>query len=108
MLDPPKLELELQKLGHRALDDIIALARRIERLQKDYPSLNKDNLVSVLQDELCAVCKEFQESAADMADKVVQVAQPVIAPAKPADLAMGSMALFWVFSTLNPFASIGG
>ena len=31
----PKLALEVQKLGHRVLDDVIAVARHIERLQKD-------------------------------------------------------------------------
>ena len=41
----PKFALEMQKLGHRALDNVIARARLIERLQKDYPSPNMNNLV---------------------------------------------------------------
>ena len=41
-----KLALEVQKLGHHALDDVTTAASRIERLQKDYPSPNMNNLVS--------------------------------------------------------------
>ena len=84
----PKL-VEVQKLGHRELDNFIAAAQCIERLQKDYPSPNMDNLVSVLQDELCSVRKELKESAAVMADNAVWVAQPVVAPAEPSDPASG-------------------
>ena len=57
----PKLTLEVQKLGHHALDDVIAAARQIGRLQKDYPSPKMDNLVSILQDELHAVRKKLKK-----------------------------------------------
>ena len=76
----PKLALEVQKLVHRTLDDVTATARRIEQLQKDYPSPNIDNLVSVLQNELWAVRNELKGSSATMADNVVRVAQPVVVP----------------------------
>ena len=49
-----RLALEMQKLGYRALDDVIAAARHIEHLQKDYPSPNMDNLESIFQHELRA------------------------------------------------------
>ena len=77
----------MQKLPHCALDDIIIAARCIERLQKTYPSLNMDNLVSFQQDELRAVQKELKESAAAAADKAMRVAQPAVAPAEPTDTA---------------------
>ena len=85
----PKLALELQKLGHCALDNVIPAARRIERLQKDYPSQNVDNLVTVLQDELKAVCKELKESSAAAAGKAVCVAQPVAILPELVDIAAG-------------------
>ena len=72
----PKLALEVQNLGHRVLDDVIAAARCIGCLQKDYPSTNMDNLVTVLQDELHAVRKELKESAVAAAGKAVRVVQP--------------------------------
>ena len=71
-----KLALEVQKLGHRAVGNVIATARRIEWLQKDNHSPNMDN----------AVRKELKETAAAMSNKVVQVAQPVVAP--PASVAV--------------------
>ena len=85
----PKLALEVQKLGHRVLDDVIAAARCIGCLQKDYPSTNMDNLVTVLQGELHAVRKELKESTAAAADKAVHVAQPAATLPKPADPAAG-------------------
>ena len=54
------------------------------------PLPNLDNLVSVLQDELCAVRKELKESAVAMADKAVRAAQPVMAPLAPTAAAAGS------------------
>ena len=71
-----KLALEVQKLGYRTLDDVIAVACRIEWLQKDYPSNNMGSLASVLQNELRVVCKDLKESAGAMAKKVVSMAQP--------------------------------
>ena len=79
----------MQKLDHRALDDVIATARCIECLQKDYPSPNMDNLVMVLQDELHAVRKELKESAVAAADNAVCVAQLVVMLPEPADPAAG-------------------
>ena len=79
----------MQKLGHCALDDVVADAQHIERMQKDCPSPNMDNLVSVLQDELRAVQKELKESAVAMAGKAVRIAQPALAPAKPTNTAAG-------------------
>ena len=66
----PRLALEVQKLGHCVLDGVIAAARCIECLQKDYPSPNMDNLVTVLQDELHAVRKELKESAQSLQTKL--------------------------------------
>ena len=85
----PKLALEVQKLGHSALDNVIAIAWCIGHLQKDYPSPDMDNLVSVLQDELHRVRKELKESTATATDKTVRIAQPVVAPAEPFDPAAG-------------------
>ena len=83
----PKVALEVQKLGHRELDNVIATARRIELWQEDYPSPNMDSLVTVLQDKLRVVRKELKESAAAAAIKALCVAQPaamVLKPANPA------------------------
>ena len=85
----PKLPLEVQKLGHRVLDDVIDSAWCIECLQKDYPSPNMDNLVSVLQDELLTIRKKLEESGATTADKAMRIVQPVAAPAEPIDPAAG-------------------
>ena len=89
----PKLALGVQKLGHRALNKVIATVHRIERLQKYCPSPNMDNLVSVLQDELYYVRKELKESAATIADNAVQIAQPVAASAEPVAPAPGVRAI---------------
>ena len=86
----PKLALEVQKLGHRALHDATVAALRIKWLQKDYPSPNMYNLVSILQDELQAVREELKESAAAMTDQAIWVAQPVMAPPAPTKAAADS------------------
>ena len=77
----------MQKLGYHALDDVIAASCRIEHLQKDYPSLNMDNLVSVWQEKLQAVRKELKKSATTKADKTVLVTQSVVAPSAPTEAA---------------------
>ena len=51
---------------------MIATARRIEWLEKDYPSPNVDNLMTVLRSKLKTLCKELKESVAAMADKMIE------------------------------------
>ena len=71
-----KLALEVQKLGYHKLEDVIVAARTIKRLQKECLSPNMDSLVSILQNELTAVCKEQKVSAVAVAEKEVHEAQP--------------------------------
>ena len=77
-LDGP-LALEVQKLGHTTLEDVIAAAQRIERLHRTYPAPGMDSLVSVMQEELKALRKELKENQGKNS------AAAVFAAAPPAD-----------------------
>ena len=85
----PKLVLEVQKLGHLALDNVIATARHIKCLQKGFPSPNMNNLVTVLKEELLTIRKELKESSVAAADKAVRDAQPAAMILEPADPTAG-------------------
>ena len=63
---------------------MIAAAHRIEHLKRECPSPNMDSLMSILQDKLRAVCKEFIEATTAITEKSVCMAQPTMAQASVA------------------------
>ena len=92
-LDGP-LALEVQKLGHTTLEDVISAARRIERLHRTYPAPGMDGLVTVMQEELKALRKELKENQTKNAAAAVFTGIPpaegssLIAAAIPRDHSM--------------------
>ena len=56
------LATEVQKLGHSKLSDVIAAARRIEKLPVQSPAQGFEGFVSVMQDEIRALRKELEKS----------------------------------------------
>ena len=61
------LAVEVQKQGHRRLADVIAAARRIEKINKEHPSPGMDRFVTAMQEELRAVQKELKMATDKMA-----------------------------------------
>ena len=61
------LAAEVGKQGHRRLGDVIAAARRIEKINREHPSPGMDRFVTAMQDEIRALKKELQEATATIA-----------------------------------------
>ena len=74
-LDIP-LAVEVQKLGYRRLADVVRAAKRIEKLQFQYPTPGLENLVLVMQDEIRALRKELEKIKALAAVNMVQTPRP--------------------------------
>ena len=79
----PSLAVEVQKLGHRRLADVISAARRIEKLQNQHPAPGLDGFVSVMRDEIKALKKELEAkttAAINLAQATVPSPPPVSSP----------------------------
>ena len=57
-----KLAMEVQKLGHSNLNNVITVARYLECLHKEYPMFNMDSFMSIMQDKLKATKTELKEA----------------------------------------------
>ena len=56
------LAAEVQKLGHRTMEDVFAAARRIEKILEEQTDSKMECLVSTMQDQLRALNKDLKES----------------------------------------------
>ena len=85
-LDKP-LAVEVQKLGHSKLADVITAARRIEKLQLQTPSQGLEGFVSVMQDEIRALRKELEKPKPTSVNltQPQPAAAPAVALAPPAE-----------------------
>ena len=78
------LAAEVGKQGHRRLADVIAAARRIEKINKEHPSPGMDRFVHAMQDEIRALKKELQEATATIAASAAPTPQAATAMAATA------------------------
>ena len=74
------LAAEVQKLGHRTMEDIIAAARRIEKILEEQTDTKMERLVSTMQDQIRLLKKKLKEANEQIAANKAW-APPVVAMA---------------------------
>ena len=56
------LAAEVQKLGHRTMEDVVAAARRIEKILEEQTDTKMERLVSTMQDQIRLLKKDLKEA----------------------------------------------
>ena len=77
------LAAEVQKLGHRMMEDVVAAARRIEKILEEQTDSKMERLVSTMQDQIRILKKDLKEANEQIAAHKA-VTPPAPAPAMAA------------------------
>ena len=80
-LDRP-LAAELQKLSYRTMEEVVAAARRIERILEERPTSGMEQLIQSIQSQIQILTKDLAKAHEQMAFKV-PAAMPTTAFAAP-------------------------
>ena len=56
------LVAEVQKLGHRTMEDVVAASRRIEKILEEQADTKMERLVSTVQDQIRLLKKDLEEA----------------------------------------------
>ena len=56
------LAAEVQKLGHKMMEDVVAAARRIEKILEEQTDTKMERLVSTMQDQIRLLKKDLKEA----------------------------------------------
>ena len=76
------LAAEVQKLGHRTMEDVIAAARRIEKILEEQTDSKMERLISTMQDQIRLLKKDLKEANEQIAaHKAAMAAIPTPAAA---------------------------
>ena len=74
------LAAEVQKLGHKTMEDVVAAARRIEKILEEQTDTKMERLVSTMQDQIRLLKKDLKEANEQIAAHRT-AAPPVVAVA---------------------------
>ena len=86
------LAAEVQKLGHRTMEEVVAAARRIEKILKEQTDTKMERLVNTMQDQIQILKKDLKEAnkqiaahkaAAPPVNALAAVPAPAVAAAQP-------------------------
>ena len=80
-LDRP-LAVEVQKLGCRTLEEVVAAARRIERILEEWPTSGMEQLIQSMQSQIQILTKDLAKAHEQIASKA-PAAMPTAAFAAP-------------------------
>ena len=72
------LAAEVQKLGHRTMEDVVAAARRIEKILEEQTDSKMERLVSSMQDQIRILRKDLKE-----VNEQIVTHQPLHQPRRP-------------------------
>ena len=84
------LAAEVQKLGHRTMEDVVAAARRIEKILEEQTDTKMERLVSTMQDQIWILKKDLKEANEQIAahrTAALPVAAMAAVPAPTAETA---------------------
>ena len=90
-LDRP-LAAEVQKLGHRTMEEVVAAARRIEKILEEQTDSKMERLVNTMQDQIRILKKDLKEAHEQIAahkttatpvNALAAVPAPAVAAAQP-------------------------
>ena len=82
-LDRP-LAAQLQKLGYQTMEEVAAVARRIERIISDQSSLKMEQLIVSMQDQIRVLTKDLKGAHEQMASQQAPATQTAALTASPA------------------------
>ena len=78
------LAAEVQKLGHRTMEDVVPAARRIEKILEEQPDSKVERLINTMQDQIRILKKHLREAneqiATHKANAPTAAAMVAIAP----------------------------
>ena len=86
------LAAEVQKLGHRTMEEVVVATRRIEKILEEQTDTKMERLVSTMQDQIRILKKDLKEAneqiaahkaAATPANALAAVPAPTVAAAQP-------------------------
>ena len=86
------LAAEVQKLGHRTMEEVVAAARRIEKILEEQTDTKVERLVNTMQDQIRILKKDLKEAheqiaahktAATPDNALAAVPAPAVAAAQP-------------------------
>ena len=86
------LAAEVQKLGHRTMEEVVAAARRIEKILEEQTDTKMERLANIMQDQIRILKKDHKEAneqiaahkaAATPANALAAVPAPTVAAAQP-------------------------
>ena len=87
------LAAEVQKLGHKTMEDVVAAARRIEKILNEQTDTKMERLVSTMQEQIRLLKKDLKEANEQIAahrTTAPPVATMAIVPAQTAATAAAS------------------
>ena len=86
------LAIEVQKLGHRTMEEVVAAARRIEKILEEQTDTKMERLVNTMQDQIRILKKDLKEAneqiaahkaAAPPVNARAAIPAPTVAAAQP-------------------------
>ena len=86
------LAAEVQKLGHRTMEEVVAATRRIEKILEEQTDTKIERLVNTMQDQIWILKKDLKEvheqiaahkTAATPDNTLAAVPAPAVAAAQP-------------------------
>ena len=86
------LAAEVQKLGHRTMEEFVAAARRIEKILEEQTDTKMESLVNTMQDQIRIFKKDLKEAheqiashktAATPVNALAAIPAPAVAAAQP-------------------------
>ena len=97
-LDRP-LAAEVQKLGYNTMEEVVAAARRIERILREQPTTGMENLMDSMNRQLQILTKDLAKAHEKIA------AQPPVAPSTAALATPPSLAVASAQTPTSPFGA---
>ena len=86
------LAAEVQKLGHRTMEEVVAAARRIEKILEEQTDTKMERLVSTMQDQIRTLNRDLKEAIATHTAAATNAATMAIIPASASTVAAAAQA----------------
>ena len=77
------LAAEVQKLGYRTMEDVVAAARRIEKVLEEQNDSKRDRLITSMQEQIRILTKDLKSAHEQMADQQASATPTAVLAAPP-------------------------
>ena len=86
------LAMEVQKLGHRTMEEVVAAARRIEKILEEQADSKMERLVNSMQEQIRILKKDLKDASEQIATHTATPPPAAAMVATPAPAAMAAAA----------------